>query len=118
LVEDATDKKTEDIPEVEITAKEVEPTNGGDRAAKDDAEVEIEDSGNGVEAKPATDSRPSYDRRPSGDGGGRGGGSYYSDRSRPMSDDEKLKRYKKQSEERLLDIKRSREAKIGKRRGR
>ncbi len=48
-------------------------------------------------------------------GGGRYGGRGYRD-SRPLSNDDKLKLYKKQSEERLLDIKRSREAKIGKRR--
>jgi hypothetical protein len=44
----------------------------------------------------------------------RGGGKKRGDR--PMTNEEKLRQYKKQSEERLLDIKRSREAKIGKKR--
>ena len=96
----------------------MEPSDDRDKAAEDTPNKEIGISGDGAEAKPS-DGKPPVDRRPAGDGGGRGQGSYhYSDRSRPMSDDEKLKRYKKQSEERLLDIKRSREAKIGKRRGR
>jgi len=128
LAEDATDKKIEDVPEVEVTAKDLSSPDDGDNAAEDTPKKEIEISGEGAEAKPTdgkptdgkpVDAKPPMDRRPAGDGGGRGHGSYhYDDRSRPMSNDEKLKRYKKQSEERLLDIKRSREAKIGKRRGR
>ena len=118
MAEDATDKKIEDVPEVEVTAKDLSSPDDGENAAEDTSKKEIEISGDGAEAKP-TDAKPLMDRRPAGDGGGRGHGSYhYDDRSRPMSNDEKLKRYKKQSEERLLDIKRSREAKIGKRRGR
>jgi len=119
LAEDATDKKIDDVPKVEVTAKDLKSPDGGEKAAEDTPKKEIEISGDGAEAKPTDGKPPPKDRRPSGDGGGRGQGSYhYSDRSRPMGDDEKLKRYKKQSEERLLDIKRSREAKIGKRRGR
>ena len=133
MAEDATDKKIEDVPEVEVTAKDLSSPDDGEKAAEDTPKKEIEISGDGAEAKPTDgkpteskptegkpiDANPAMDRRPAGDGGGRGHGSYhYDDRSRPMSNDEKLKRYKKQSEERLLDIKRSREAKIGKRRGR
>jgi hypothetical protein len=54
-----------------------------------------------------------HDQRPD-----RRGGRGYGGRrdGRPMTNEEKLRMYKKQSEERLLDIKRSREAKIGKKR--
>jgi hypothetical protein len=50
------------------------------------------------------------DRRQDSRGGGR------RDRDRPLTNEDKLRLYKKQSEERLLDIKRSKEAKIGKKR--
>lgn len=40
----------------------------------------------------------------------------YGRKDRPLTNEDKLRMYKKQSEERLLDIKRSREAKIGKKR--
>ena len=76
-------------------------------------EIDVKSDGQGTDTRSNRDY--GYRGGSSYDGGGRG---RYGDRSRPMSDDEKLKRYKKQSEERLLDIKRSREAKIGKRRGR
>jgi hypothetical protein len=55
--------------------------------------------------------RPRDDRRYDGrHGGGR------RDRDRPLTNEDKLRIYKKQSEERLLDIKRSKEAKVGKKR--
>ncbi len=117
LAEDATDKKTDADVNVEVTTTDAAPTNGNDKAVEETPKVEIDVKVDKVDSQ-ATDTRGSRDY------GYRGGSSYdggrgrYGDRSRPMSDDEKLKRYKKQSEERLLDIKRSREAKIGKRRGR
>ncbi|MCX6646845.1 MAG: hypothetical protein NTY09_10920 [bacterium] len=46
-------------------------------------------------------------------GGGRDGG-YRGRSDRPLTNEDKLRRYKKQSEERLLDIKRSKENKVGK----
>lgn len=54
--------------------------------------------------------RPRDDRRYDSRGGGR------RDRDRPLTNEDKLRMYKKQSEERLLDIKRSKEAKVGKKR--
>jgi hypothetical protein len=48
-----------------------------------------------------------------GGGGGRDGG-YRGRSDRPLTNEDKLRRYKKQSEERLLDIKRSKENKVGK----
>ena len=54
--------------------------------------------------------RPRDDRRYDPRGGGR------RDRDRPLTNEDKLRMYKKQSEERLLDIKRSKEAKVGKKR--
>ena len=50
------------------------------------------------------------DRRYDGRHGGR------RDRDRPLTNEDKLRMYKKQSEERLLDIKRGKEAKVGKKR--
>ena len=38
------------------------------------------------------------------------------EKEKPLSNEDKLRLYKRQSEERLLDIKRSREAKVGKKR--
>jgi len=118
LAEDSTDKKTDTDVNVEVTATDATdaaPSNGNDKAVEETPKVEIDVKSDAQ----ATDTRSNRDYGYRGgssyDGGGRG---RYGDRSRPMSDDEKLKRYKKQSEERLLDIKRSREAKIGKRRGR
>lgn len=57
-----------------------------------------------VDQKPRSDER--YDNRSSGK----------KDRDRPLTNEEKLRNYKRQSDERLLDIKRSREAKVGKKR--
>ena len=118
MAEDATDKKTDTEVNVEVTTTDAAPSNGNDKAVEETPKVEIEVKADKVDSQ-ATDTRSNRDYGYRGgssyDGGGRG---RYGDRSRPMSDDEKLKRYKKQSEERLLDIKRSREAKIGKRRGR
>jgi type IV secretory pathway VirB10-like protein len=54
--------------------------------------------------------RPRDDRRYDSRGGGR------RDRDRPLTNEDKLRMYKKQSEERLLDIKRGKEAKVGKKR--
>ena len=120
MAEDATDKKTDTDVNVEVTTTDAAPSNGNDKAVEETPKVEIDVK---VDKADKVDSQPT-DTRGGRDYGYRGGSSYdggrgrYGDRSRPMSDDEKLKRYKKQSEERLLDIKRSREAKIGKRRGR
>jgi hypothetical protein len=106
LTEDSIEKKTENEEKVEVKAESVSPTNG---------------DGNTDSAPPAQESAPPQENRPPPPEK-----DYYRDRDRRydgghrrsdrMSDDEKLKRYKKQSEERLLDIKRSREAKIGKKR--
>ena len=116
MAEDSTDKKTDTEVNVEITATDAAPSNGNDKATEETPKVEIDVKGDGGGTTDTRSNRDyGYRAGSSYDGGGRG---RYGDRSRPMSDDEKLKRYKKQSEERLLDIKRSREAKIGKRRGR
>ena len=115
MAEDATDKKTDTEVNVEVTNTDAAPSNGNDAAVEETPKVEIDVKSDGQGTDTRSNRDYGYRGGSSYDGGGRG---RYGDRSRPMSDDEKLKRYKKQSEERLLDIKRSREAKIGKRRGR
>jgi hypothetical protein len=119
LAEEPVDKSDVNKNEVEVTAEELGPSNGGDKAAaEEEAPAEQpKDSGpskGNIELDVKTESRPRGD----GHGPERGSRGFGNPWPNGLSDDEKLKRYKKQSEERLLDIKRSREAKIGKRRGR
>jgi hypothetical protein len=66
--------------------------------------------GEHAEDQAARQDRGRDDRRFDGRHGGR------RDRDRPLTNEDKLRMYKKQSEERLLDIKRSRENKVGKKR--
>jgi len=107
LSEENADKKPVEEQKVEVKAKLVKSSDGKEPAHADNPEAAKE--------KPAESHDRGYSR-----GGGYSGGRYSGSRgdgeSRYLSNDEKLKIYKKQSEERLLDIKRSREAKIGKKR--
>ncbi|HDS30663.1 MAG TPA: hypothetical protein ENN67_06435 [Firmicutes bacterium] len=91
----ASEEKPDSIPEVESAVENKDKPKDGATPPE-------------VEQDRRHDQRS--DRR-----GGRGGG-YGRRDGRPMTNEDKLRMYKKQSEERLLDIKRGREAKIGKKR--
>ena len=108
LSEENADRKPVEEQKIEVKAKSVKSSDGKEPGAQGD-------SPEAAKEKPAESHDRGYSR-----GGGYSGGRYSGSRgdgeSRYLSNDEKLKIYKKQSEERLLDIKRSREAKIGKKR--
>ena len=106
MSEENAEKKPVEEPKVEVKVKSVKTSDGKEPAQGDSPEAAKE--------KPAESHDRGYQR--GGFSGGRYSGSRGDGESRYLSNDEKLKIYKKQSEERLLDIKRSREAKIGKKR--
>ncbi len=103
-----------EAPKVEEAEKEIAPEiPPGDAPAEKvvtpaEGSGELEKPGEGQQA-PDRGRRDAH-RRTGGPGGRRG--------DRPFSNEDKLRMYKKQSEERLLDIKRSREEKVGKKRKR
>ena len=104
--EGETEAKAEDKTE-SVQEAATEPADETTGSTTDDEKPKDEDSG-GKDERDA----PKHDqrRRDSHRGGGRGGRRG----DRPLTNEDKLRMYKKQSEERLLDIKRSREAKVGK----
>lgn len=113
--ETVAEAKPEATPEVEPEAKpeaKPEETEGKpeDTKASGDSTPEGEKAPVTKEDRPGgSDQRPYQDRRRRDDRGHRGRRG-----DRPLTNEDKLRMYKKQSEERLLDIKRSREAKVGK----
>jgi len=98
-----------DIAEV----KSEKPVDSGNPATNVGRNPESE---HGEDSGPFDDRGPRRDRGDSGDRRGDHGGGRYSRGNRPMTAEEKFRAYKRQSDERLLDIKRSKEAKIGKKR--
>jgi len=143
LAETSEDKKTDEIP-VEDAAKvkpeqvdseatqsstdeqsnvEAVPMEKTDNSDSDDAGQSKQDNepSKGDDKPSRKDDEPSRkdDRQDSRDGGRRGGGYRHERGARgEMSFEEKMRAFKKQSDERLHHIKRSREAKIGKKRTR
>jgi hypothetical protein len=109
LVEETQGNEPDTEEKVEVKAEAINELDTEDKSPVGEEEAVKDTDVGPTETKPeAVSERPSRRSR-----GSRGNGE-----QRELSNDEKLKIYKKQSEERLLDIKRSREAKIGKKRAR
>jgi hypothetical protein len=112
VTEETTEKDAPAQPEVKDSAPEAAgDTAKSETSGTDTPEQKAESSKNGENQHHGYEGDDRRrDQRHRGGYGRRG--------DRPLSNEDKVKMYKKQSEERLLDIKRSREDKIGKKRKR
>jgi len=119
--EEETAPKADNKPDVAETVVEDAASSDQKDETSGDAEAKTDTGDSGQDGSKAENSdsedKPSDHQgkdRSRSRGEGRHSGGHGRRGDRPLTNEEKLRLYKKQSEERLLDIKRSREAKVGK----